>query len=192
MKKLIIILLAVLPLFGCVATAVVAGAAAGTAGGVIIRDKRSFSTMTKDHNARAYARYALDNDPLLKKHAHISVTVFNHVALLVGQAQTAEVRSRATKIVSKVPNIKRVYNEINLAGPTTTLERTNDAWITTKVRTALLTKSGLHSNNLKVVTENGVVYLMGHITKQQAALATDAARRVSGVTKVVKVFQYKE
>src|SRR3990167_7678545 len=187
MKKLLILFLVlIMPLCGCVAAAVVAGAAAGTTGGTIVRDQRSFTTMTQDHNARAYASHALDKDPLLKNHSHIDVTVFNQVALLTGQAQNSEIRSRAAKIVSRIPQIKRVYNEIQLTGPTSTLERTNDVWLTTKIRTALLAKSGLHSNNLKVVTENGVVYLMGDVTQQQAALATDAARRVAGVSKVVK------
>lgn len=191
MKKLMIALIMTIPLCGCVAVplAIVAGA---TAGGAVIYDKRSFKTMSEDQNSRSYAQRWLDSDRTLKGHAHISVAVFNHVALLVGQAQTPEIRDRAYQIVSRVKNIKRIYNEVAIAGPTSTLQQTNDTWITTKVRTAMLAKSGLRSTNLKVITEDNMVYLMGMVTRKQAALATDAARRVSGVTKVVKVFEYEE
>ncbi len=192
MKKLIILLIMTIPLIGCVAAVPIALVAGATAGGAVIYDKRSFNTMSEDQNARSYAQRWLNSDPVLKGHSHISVAVFNNIALLVGQAQTPEIRARAYQIISRVKNIKRIYNEITIEGPTSTLQRTSDSWITTKVRTAMLTKSGLRSTNLKVITENGVVYLMGAVTRKQAALATDVARRVSGVTKVVKVFEYDQ
>ena len=171
------------------AAAIVTGA---TAGGAIIYDKRGFKTMNQDYNARAYAQRRLDNDPTLKGHSRLSVSVFNGIALLVGQAETSEIRDRAYQIVSGVSNIKRIYNEVTINKPASALQRTNDSWITTKVKAAMLAKAGLHSTNLKVITENGVVYLMGYVTRKQAALATDAARRISGVEKVVKVFEYDE
>jgi osmotically-inducible protein OsmY len=192
MKKLIILLIMTIPLLGCVAAVPVAIVAGATAGGAVIYDKRSFKTMSKDQNARNYAQSWLDSDPLLKGHSHISISVFNHIALLVGQAQTPEIRDRAYQIVSRVKNIKRIYNEITITQPISALQRTNDTWITTKVKTAMLAKSGLHSTNLKVVTEDKVVYLMGFVSRKQAALASDTARRISGVTKVVKVFEYEQ
>ena len=191
MKKLIMLIFFIIPLVGCVPAVIIAGAAGATIGGAVIYDKRSYKVMNQDHNARAYAQQRIDKDPILKGHSHISVAIFNNIALLVGQAQTPEMRDRAYQIVSKTPNVKRIYNEITIAGPTSTMQQANDSWITTKVRTAMLGKSGLHSSNLKVVTENGVVYLMGDVSRQQAALATSVARRISGVTKVVKVFEYQ-
>ena len=191
MKKLIMLIFFIIPLVGCVPAVIIAGAAGATIGGAVIYDKRSYKVMNQDHNARVYAQQRIDKDPMLKGHSHISVAVFNNIALLVGQAQTPEIRDRAYQIVSKTPNVKRIYNEITIAGPTSTMQRANDSWITTKVRTAMLGKSGLHSSNLKVVTENGVVYLMGNVSRQQAALATSVARRILRVTKVVKVFEYQ-
>ena len=193
MKKCLVLLAMVLPLCGCMVAVPVALVAGATAGGAVIYDKRGFTTMNEDHNAHAYAQRWLNDDPMIKKTgSHISVAVFNHVALLVGQAQTAEVRSRAYQIVSKVKGIKRIYNEITIGKSTSRMQRTSDAWITTKVRTAMLAKSGLNSTNLKVTTENNVVYLMGVVTRKQATLAAEVARRISGVTKVVKVFEYEE
>lgn len=188
MKKAFLLLIVIGGLVGCVPAALVAGA---TVGGAVIYDKRSVKVMDQDHNARSIAQYRLDRDPTLQGHAHVSVSVFNNVALLVGQAQTSEIRDRAYSIVAEGPDIKRVYNEIAIGEPTSTLQRANDSWITTKVRGAMLGTSNLNSTNLKVITENGVVYLMGVVSRRQGALAADVARRISGVTKVVKVFEYE-
>lgn len=192
MKKLIILLSMALSLFGCAAAVPIAVVAGAAAGGAVIYDKRSFKTMSEDQNARSYAQSWLNSDSVLKGRSHISISVFNQIALLVGQAQTPEIRDRAYQIVSRVKNIKRIYNEITITQSISTLRRANDDWITTKVKTAMLAKPGLHSTNLKVVTENNVVYLMGLVTRKQATLATDAARRVSGVKKVVRVFEYEQ
>lgn len=186
-KTLALLLLISVCLSGCVIPAVVVGA---TAGGAIIYDKRSFKTMDEDQQAYQYATRWIDQDKLLKGRSHISIAVFNNVALLVGQAQTPEIRQRAYEIASRTKYIKRIYNEIVISGSTTALQRTSDTWITSKVRTALLLKKGLNSNNIKAITEDGVVYLMGDISRRQAKLAADAARRVQGVKKVVKVFTY--
>lgn len=187
MKKLWLLPLLLFSLYGCVPAAIVAGA---TVGGAIIYDKRSFATMRSDQHATHVAQYWINNDKQLKDHSHISVTVFNHVALLAGQAQTPELRERAYRIMQKVKGVKRIYNAITIAGSTSELQRASDTWITSKVRTVLLGTSGLKSNDLKIVTENGVVYLMGSVSKQQADIATKAARHVKGVTKVVKIFEY--
>lgn len=188
MRKILFIpFLLPLLLSGCIPAAILAGA---TVGGAIVYDKRSLKTMHSDQHAANVAQYWINNDPKLKGHAHISVSVFNQVALLVGQAQTEELRQRAYKIVKKVKDVKRIYNAITIAGATSELQRTSDTWITGKVKTVLLSTPGLKSNDLKIVTENGVVYLMGSVSRQQADIATNAARRVQGVTKVVKVFEY--
>lgn len=192
MKKILVLLLMTLPLFGCVAGVVVAGAAAGASmGGAVIYDKRNFKTMKADHLAHSIAMNHLNKDPLIVDHSHIALSVFNRVGLLVGQAQAPEVRDRAYYIVTHVKGIDRVYNEITIGPATKVMQRTNDVWIATKVRTMMLGKPGLQSTNLKVVTSNGVVYLMGVVSRSQADLAVDVARRVSGVVKVVKVFDYE-
>ncbi len=186
-QKIIAASALLIPLCGCVPAALVVGA---TAGGALVYDKRSMTTMAQDQTAEQRAQRWIDYDPVLKKQAHISVAVFNHVGLLVGQAQTAAARNRATEIMSRIKHIKRTYNEITLAGETSEIQRASDSWVTSKVRTKMLAKKGLDSNDIKVVTEDGVVYLMGYVTRKQADLATDVARRTSGVTKVVKIFEY--
>ncbi len=187
MKKLLFTLMLILPLYGCIPAALVLGASAG---GAIIYDKRSFKTMQADQRAASKAQYAINHNKAIQEHAHISLAVFDKIGLIAGQAETANVRDQAYLAMTHVKNIKRVYNAITIAKPTSKLRRGKDAYITSKVRTAFLTTGGLKSNDVKVVTENSVVYLLGQISRQQADLATKAARHVSGVAKVVKVFEY--
>ncbi len=176
---------------GCVPAVFMAGVASATVGGVIVHDKRSYSTMTEDHHARVVAQKRLDHNPALCGHAHITVSVFNRSALLLGQAQSSELRKKAYRLIAGIPGIERVYNEIVVGPPSTPMQRTKDSWITTKVRTAMLGTAGLESSNLKVVTENAVVYLMGRVSAPQAQLASSVTRKISGVKKVVTVFSYQ-
>lgn len=187
MKKIILILMMACSLSGCLATALVSTAAIG---GSILFDKRSMSTIMDDSHTTQTAQNLLYEDKYLRGRSHIRVTTFNHVTLLVGQAQTQELKQRAAQLVSMAPGIKRLYNEINVSGATSAIQRTNDSWLSAKVRSALLTNAGFKSSQLSIMTENSVVYLMGEVSHTLGNKAANIARRVTGVTKVVKVFQY--
>lgn len=176
-----------LSLSGCIPAALVVGA---TAGGAVVYDKRDVATIRSDQHAANTAQYWIDTDPQLKGRSHIGVSVFNEVGLLVGQAQTPELRDRAYELMQKAQGTRRIYNAITIAAPLSEMHRASDSWVTSKVKTILLAKPGLQSNDIKVVTEDGVVYLLGSIAKDQADIATDAVRHVDGVTRVVKVFEY--
>lgn len=186
MKKCLIPLV-FLPLYGCIPAALVVGA---TAGGAIVYDKRDLATLKSDQHSANIAQYWIDTDPQLKGRSKISVSVFNEIGLLVGQAQTTELRDRAYELMQKAQGTRRIYNAITIAAPLSDMHRASDAWVTSKVKTVLLAQSGLQSNDIKVVTEDGVVYLLGSIARDQADIATDAVRHVDGVTRVVKVFEY--
>lgn len=186
MKKLAFLFILATLLPGCVVPVIVGAA---TAGGAVIYDKRDFKTMGEDQQAYQNAQELLNTNKDLKN-SHVVVAVFYNTALLVGQTPSPALRQEAYDTISKVPNIKRIYNEITISGPTTAMQRSSDSWVTTKVRSALLAKPGLASNNIKIITENGVVYLMGKVSRSEAELAADAARRMTGVEKVVKVFIY--
>lgn len=189
LKKLFILTSLLVLLTGCVPAALVVGA---TAGGAVVYDKRSFKTMTEDHHIAQIAQNRLAYTKALQGTTHISVATFNHVTLMVGQAKTENLRRTAYQVVSSVPGSKRIYNEVVIAKPTSFWRRSDDTWITTKAKAAMLGQKGLESSQVKVITENGVVYLMGLVTHGQAKLAAAVARRISGVKKVVKVFQYSE
>ena len=188
-KSFIVILLFCNILSGCIP--LIIGGVGAVVATAIVSDHRSLKTMMQDREIANQANIAIKQDSQLMGRSHISVISFNHHVLLVGQVQTPELRARAYELVYKLRFVERVYNQLTISGVTTDLARTDDAWITTKVKTAMLAQPGLRSLELKIVTENGVVYLMGVVSHQQANLATDVARRVHGVIKVVKVFEYQ-
>lgn len=184
---LIISFICVLP--GCIPAAFVAGA---TAGGAVIYDNRSMKTIATDNDTTLKAQNRIDTEAMLgNNQTHISVSTFNHIVLLVGQASTSAERDRANELVSGLPNIKRIYNEITIEQPTSMKTRSDDAWITTKVKSRMLAEKGLHSSQIKVITENGTVYLLGLVTRTQGSKAALVASTVTGVQKVVTLFEYQ-
>lgn len=188
-KKIISTILLVASLSGCVPAALVIGA---TVGGAVVYDKRDVKTMVQDRDSAQAAANLMSASPDLKTGTHISIATFDHIMLLVGQTETDTQRTQAYQIASQVKFVSRVYNEITVQKPISIWQRSKDSWITTKIKTEMLTKPGLHSTQIKVVTENGIVYLMGMLTPKQTELATDVARRVDGVREVVKVFENQQ
>ena len=145
--------------------------------------------MESDARIFYVVRKAIVSDPRFRD-SRILVSSFNEVVLLVGQTPTASLRVVAEKIVQSTPNVRRVYDEITVDNPLSLAERSKDTLITGEVRSKLLTKKGLESGSIRVVTENRVVYLMGTATHEQADLAVSVARQINGVNKVVKLFRY--
>lgn len=182
-----LILLSIL-LSGCFGV-FMAGAATS---GAVVYDTRSLQTLHDDHTITHQANLKLAVDEQLRSSSRIVVAAFNRIVLLVGQAPTEALRQQATALVKKLPKVKRIYNEITLSGPISPLVQSNDAWITTKIKTKMLADAGLKTTQIKVVTENSTVYLMGIVDHQQADTAVSIARKISGVQKVVKLFEYME
>jgi len=182
-RSLIFVLISVL-LTGCVA-AVVAGAAAG----MIVYDRRSLTILESDTRIFHVVHTKIVTDPRFRD-SRIIVVSFNQIVLLIGQTPAASLRVLAEKIAQNTPNVRRVYDEITIGYPLALTKRTQDTWITGQVRSQMLSKKGLESGSIRVVTENGVVYLMGIATHEQANLAVSVARQINGVQKVIKIFQY--
>jgi|TARA_B110000977_G_scaffold40059_1_gene53845 osmotically-inducible protein OsmY len=122
--------------------------------------------------------------------ANINVTSFDGIVLLTGQVSSADLIPIASAQVAPLRNVRKVHNELTVAGKTSYLSRTNDSWLTTKVKSAMAAAESADSTRIKVVTENGVVYLMGLVTREEADAAADIARHIQGVQKIVKVFEY--
>lgn len=182
--RAIIFLLISALLTSCVAV-VVAGAAAG----LVVYDRRSLSMIENDTRIFHLIHKEIVSDHRFRD-SRILVSSFNRVVLLVGQTPTSSLRVMAEKIAQNTANVRRVYNEVTVDFPIPISQRTNDTWITSQVRSLMLTKKGLTSGSIRIVTENGTVYLMGVVTRAQADLAVSVARQINGVRKVVKVFQY--
>ncbi|UZJ61398.1 BON domain-containing protein [Pseudomonas sp. KU26590] len=128
--------------------------------------------------------------PDLDNASHIVVTSFNGIVLLAGQTPRADLKQLAEQTASQVQKVKKVNNELQVTGPSSMLARSNDAWLTSKIKTEMLTDSAIPGSRIKVVTENGIVYLLGLLTQAEATRATNLVQGVGGVQKIVKLFEY--
>ncbi|MFC1683924.1 BON domain-containing protein [Pseudomonadota bacterium] len=175
-------------LSGC-ATAVVGGAATGAA---VVYDRRTAPTVLEDQNIEIKAMKQLFDHPEIRKHSNISITSYNHKVLLTGEADTRDISRDYANLVSRIPQVKKVYNEVIIGPSGSMLDRSNDTYLTSKVKAALFGTGieGFNPTRVKVVTNQGTVYLMGLVTAQEAAAAAEKARFVTGVLKVVKLFDY--
>jgi osmotically-inducible protein OsmY len=124
--------------------------------------------------------------------AHISVISYNGVVLLVGQVATSELKAKAEAVSKAQRTVRTIHNELEVSAPISFLARTNDSWITSKVKTKLAAAKQVSAGDVKVVTEDGAVYLMGLLPRSQANAAVDIAATAYGVQKIVKVFEYLE
>ena len=172
-------------LAGCVAV-VVGGAVVG--GAMVATDRRTSGTQVEDEvielKAKGRMGEAFPNDDV----ARINTTSYNRMVLLTGEVPTEADKTTAEQVVARIDNVQSVVNELRVGPPNTLKEKTSDAFITTKVKASLVDAKDLFANSIKVVTHRSVVYLMGRVTEREANRATEVARGVSGVAKVVRVF----
>ncbi len=168
----------------------VIGGAATTAS--VAHDRRTTGSVVEDQSIKLRIRSALNKDPELSKQAHINITSFNGIVLLSGEAPTSAMHQRAGDIARRAEKVRRVHNELQIAAPSSIMSRTSDSWITTKVKSSLLAikQKGFDPTRVKVVTENGTVYLMGLVTRSEADAVTEEARKNKGVQRIVKLFEY--
>jgi osmotically-inducible protein OsmY len=172
---------------GCAPAVVVAGGATAV---VVVQDRRSVGAQIDDESIAVRASSSISGEPRLKEQTHINVTSFNGIVLLTGEARDGETRDRALAQLRAVPNVRRVVNEVRIAEPSSTGKRSNDTWPTTKVKSKFTGTDGVESRQVKVVTENAAVHLMGPVSREEAERASEAARSVGGVGRVVRVFEY--
>ncbi len=186
-KPAILSLIAVCFLLQACAPVIVGGAATGA---VVANDKRTTGTFVEDEAIELKIRNSLLSDKSLKGIAHINATSFNTNVLLTGEAATEEARQRIVAMVKNTRKVSHVFNEITIAAPSAFMARSSDTLLTTNVKSRLLTDKSVDGTKIKVVTEAGIVYLMGITTRNQGSAAALVASRASGVQKVVKLFQY--
>ena len=173
---------------GC-AAAVVGGAATGTS---VAHDRRSAGTMMDDEVIEMKILTGSMQDEDLRKHTDISATSYNYVVLLTGRADTVEHRNRFVELARYTPMVKQIISEVEIGPASTLTETSKDTYITSKVKLALfdIKLEGFDPSRVKVVTENGVVYLMGLVRPAEAHEVVEKARYVKSVKRVVKAFEY--
>ena len=150
-------------------------------------DRRTAGTQIEDEGIELRAGNRIRET--LGDRVHVNVTSYNRQALITGEVPSAQDRQTVEQIVSQVSNVRSVVNDLAILPNTSLSQRSNDTFITGKVRASLVDAKDISASAFKVVTERGIVYLMGRVTQREAARASDIARGVSGVAKVVRVFE---
>lgn len=156
-------------------------------GGMMATDRRTTGTQVEDEGIELRAVNRIRET--LGDRAHVNVTSFNRQVLLTGEVPTAQDRATVDQIVAGVNNVRSVVNDLAVMPSTSLGQRSNDVLITGKVRASFVDAKDIFASAYKVVTERNVVYLMGLVTPREATRATEIARGVGGVSKVVRVFE---
>ncbi len=164
---------------------VIGGAAVG--GALVATDRRTSGTQLEDEGIELRALGRINEN--LGSRVHVNVTSYNRQVLLSGEVPSAQDKQLVEQIVSRVENVRTVANELAVLGASSLTQRSSDSLITGKVKAAMVDSKDLFANAFKVVTERGIVYLMGRVTQREANRATDIARSTGGVQKVVRLLQ---
>lgn len=184
-----VILAAVLGAGGTQLTGCVPVVAVGAGAGVLMaEDRRTSGTYLMDEEIELKAAGRIREGH--GKDTHVNVTSYNRRVLLTGEAPSDEVRARVGELVAAVPNVKEVQNEL-IIGPVSSFgTRSNDTYLTAKVKTRLFDDTRFSAHHVKVVTESGTVFLMGLVKRAEGDAAAEVAAKTKGVSKVVKIFEY--
>ncbi|MDU8924776.1 division/outer membrane stress-associated lipid-binding lipoprotein [Pasteurellaceae bacterium LIM206] len=185
-KKLAVIFGSALLLQGCVAALIGGGAAAAKVG----TDPRTVKSQYSDEKLEFQVYNAIEKDEQIKEEGRVVVVSYNARILLIGQLPNESLKEVATGLAKGVEGVGDVYNEMRVGSPITVETKAKDSWITTKIKSNLLLNAEVKTTDVKVITENGEVFLMGDVTPSQADAAATEASKVSGVKKVIKVFKY--
>lgn len=162
------------------------GGVIGTA--MVASDRRSSGAQVDDEAIEVRGASAMRENFGTK--THINITSYNRQVLLTGEVANDQQRTQAEQLVTKLPNVRSIVNELAVGPASTMGERSSDAVITARVKAAMVDSEDVFANVYKVVTERGTVYLMGRVTQREAQRATEVARSVGGVKRVVRVFEF--
>lgn len=169
---------------GCIEMAV------GTAvvGTLAATDRRTFGAQTEDKAILVKGEARAAN--VVGDAGHVNVASFNRKVLLTGEVRDEAMKAAVEREVGSIEGVQSIVNELEVGGPSSFTSRSNDSLITGKIKASFVDAKDIYANSIKVVTERGTVYLMGRVTQREGRIAADVARGVSGVHKVVKVFDY--
>ena len=157
-------------------------------GALAIEDRRTAATIFEDQTIEFKAKRRIVSK--YKNNSNVSVTSFNRFVLLTGETYSEDIKDNIAFDVATINNVRNIQNEIIIKAKRSSFDSTNDALITTKVKTNLVKNKDVYANLIKVVSSSGNVYLMGMVTKKEADLAAEIAASTKGVQKVIKIFEY--
>ena len=171
---------------GCAVATVVAV----TAGATMVADRRTFSKQIDDQSIEFIAHNELNKQKALSNNTNLHVISMNGTVLVIGQAPNSYLRDLAIKTIQDVPDIVTIHNQVRIGSTTALSTQSNDIWLTSKVKSALLTNGEVNAKDIKVVTENSEVFLLGLVTKKEANIVVEITRNINGVSRVFKAFEY--
>lgn len=153
----------------------------------VATDTRTTQEIWDDNNIE-FEIAGISNKPPFRGHSRIHANSFSGTVLLIGQADSEQLSEDIEKNVRALKGVKKIHNQLRIKQPISFGQISKDSWITTKVKSSLLTDSELNGINIKVITEDGEVFLIGKVTSKQADIASEIARNISGVKQVIKAF----
>ena len=172
---------------GCVGVATVAV----VSGASIASDHRTISKQIDDQTIEYNASRKITKNKALEQQTNLHLVSINGALLIVGQAPNSYLRDLAIKEISTIEGVVKVHNQIRIGNTTSITTRSNDVWLTSKVKTALLGSDKLNPTKIKVITENSEVFLMGIVNHKEADEAVEITRNISGVNRVFLAFEYQ-
>ena len=156
----------------------------------VVYDRHEIQQDVIDHQLQVKANHALfDHYPHLKRE-NISITAYNKDLIVIGQVQYKSDKLLVDKTLNKLPDIRRLFNELTIGKKVSFVQSIKDSWITSKIRARMVTANDIKPSDFKIITENSVVYILGDVKKEQAKIVVSFAQQTSGVTKVVRVLKY--
>ena len=182
----LIVLITIVLLQGC-ATAIITGAATGV---TIAHDRRTTGAVIDDQGVEFKAALAIFNNKDIYEQSHINITSYNGIILITGETLTEQLKRQVYDLVRVIPKVRTIHNELIIAAPSSLPSRSSDAWITSKVKAKITSDRQIDPFYIKVVTEHGVVYLMGIVNQSESDRAVGIASNSAGVQRVVKMFEY--
>lgn len=177
--------LAAASLLSACAPLIVGGAAVGSV--LMFSDRRTSGTQIEDQAIELKAMNRVRD--IVGDRGHVNATSYNRVVLITGEVQTEADRAAVEQTIARIDNVRSTVNELAIMGATSLTARSNDVFLSSKVKATFVDAKELQANAFKVIAERGTVYLMGRVTEREAEMATELARSVSGVQKVVRLFE---
>jgi osmotically-inducible protein OsmY len=185
-KFALIVLIPIILLQGC-ATAIITGAATGVS---LVHDRRTTGAVIDDQGVEFKAALAIFNNKDIYEQSHINVTSYNGIILITGETLTEQLKQQVYDLVRVIPKVRTIHNQLVIAAPSSLPSRSSDAWITSKVKAKITSDRQIDPFYIKVVTEHGIVYLMGIVNQSESDRAVSITSNSAGVQRVVKIFEY--
>ena len=185
-KFALMTLIPIILLQGC-ATAIITGAATGVS---LVHDRRTTGAVIDDQGVEFKAALAIFNNKDIYEQSHINITSYNGIILITGETLTEQLKQQVYDLVRVIPKVRTIHNELIIAAPSSLPSRSSDAWITSKVKAKITSDRQIDPFYIKVVTEHGIVYLMGIVNQSESDRAVSITTNSAGVQRVVKVFEY--